>query len=161
MMHTNANSCTQLYKRKTTSLKACTAKYAWHCLCHPCSPQTEWVMILRQQHFCIINILQGWEARLAGRAQINTLVLSGSTLQSCHNIEPPPPPPIHTHAPPPPPAAARTLEFLSCPVLWKQDCSSTLGSALWSFQFMDWLNKNVISPQLFTERSHECGQSRS
>lgn len=66
-----------------------TVKYAWHCLCHPYWPQTKWVMIHSISTPAPLAFFRAERSELAGRAQINTLVLSGNTLQSSHNIEAP------------------------------------------------------------------------
>ncbi len=81
------------------------------------SPQTKWVMIPGIITSAPLAFFRAERSELAGRAQINTLVLSGSTPQSSHNIEPPPPPrnthTLHTHQPDP---------WHSSAVLSKHDC---------------------------------------
>lgn len=52
-----------------------------------------WVMILGISTLAPLAFFRAERLELSGRAQINTLVLSGRTLQSSHNIKPPP---LHT-----------------------------------------------------------------
>ncbi len=70
-----------------------------------------WVMIRGISTPAPLAFFWAERSQLAGRAQINTLVLSGSTLQCSHNIEPP------THTPHLP--AQQPDPWHSSAVLWK------------------------------------------
>lgn len=83
---------------------------------------------------------------LAWRAQINTLVLSGNTLSSHHNIKPPPPiPNTHTHT-------VHTFQPThGIPQL--SSGNSAVGRTPWCFHFARGFSEYVISVKPFLSLS--------